>query len=255
VPPLTDPTEALLARVRAICHDFAGAEEKLSHGAPFFHVRGKGMVTFANDHHGDGCVAVWCKSTLDEQRRLVRENPDVYFVPPYVGVGGWVGVRLERPTTDFEALAMLVEEAWRAVAPKRLAHATPTAPPPPPVYATTDPEVVRAALARLTELCAALPGAVAESSPSQTTWRVGPKTFAYLLDNHHRDGIVAVCFRLAPDEAAALIERAPKRYYRPPYVGAKAWVAMRVDSAKVPWKELARRVVESHASVAPRTPG
>ena len=248
----TDATEALLSRVRAICYDFAGTEEKLSHGAPFFHVRGKGMLTFASDHHGDGRVAVWCRSTLDEQRRLVRSDPDVYFVPPYVGVSGWVGVRLERPGTDFEALSMLVEEAWRAVAPKRLAHAAPSAPPPPPVYATTDPAVVADALARMTALCATLPGASAESSASQTTWRVGRKTFAYLLDNQHRDGIVSVCFRVASDEAAALIERAPRRYYRPPYVGAKGWVAMRVDSAKVPWKELARRVTESHASVAPR---
>lgn len=248
----TDATEALLRRVRAICHDFAGTEEKLSHGAPFFHVRGKGMLTFASDHHGDGRVAVWCKSTLDEQQRLVRSNPDVYFVPPYVGVSGWVGVRLERPGTDFDALAMLVEEAWRSVVPKRLAHAAPSAPPPPPVYATTDPAVVAVALARMTALCATLPGASSESSPSQTTWRVGKKTFAYLLDNQHRDGIVSVCFRVAPDEAAALMERAPRRYYRPPYLGAKGWVAMRVDSAKVPWKELARRVTESHASVAPR---
>lgn len=248
----TDATEALLRRVRAICHDFAGTEEKLSHGAPFFHVRGKGMLAFASDHHGDGRVAVWCKSTLDEQQRLVRSNPDVYFVPPYVGVSGWVGVRLERPGTDFDALAMLVEEAWRSVVPKRLAHAAPSAPPPPPVYATTDPAVVAVALARMTALCATLPGASSESSPSQTTWRVGKKTFAYLLDNQHRDGIVSVCFRVAPDEAAALMERAPRRYYRPPYLGAKGWVAMRVDSAKVPWKELARRVTESHASVAPR---
>jgi hypothetical protein len=247
-----DETEALLARVRAIVHDFAGTEEKLSHGAPFFHVRGKGVLTFANDHHGDGRVAVWCKSTVDEQRRLVRADPDVYFVPPYVGVSGWVGVRLGRPTTDFEALAMLVEEAWRAVAPKRLANAAPSPPPPPPVYATTDPAVVADALARMTALCATLPGSAAEPSPSQTTWRVGKKAFAHLLDNQHRDGRVSVCFRVAPDEAAALVERSPRRYYKPPYVGAKGWVAMRVDSAKVPWKELAGLVTASHASVAPR---
>ncbi|MEZ4390182.1 MAG: MmcQ/YjbR family DNA-binding protein [Polyangiales bacterium] len=251
----TDPSDELLRRVRAICHDFAGTEEKLSHGAPFFHVRGKGMVIFARDHHGDGRVAAWCKSTLDEQQRLVREDPEAYFVPPYVGVSGWVGVRLERPDTDFAALAVLVEEAWRAVAPKRLANAAPAAPPPPPVYATTDPELVRDALARLAETCAALPGASVEASRSQTTWRVGQKTFAYLLDNQHRDGIVSVCFRLAPDEAEALLARSPKRYYRPPYVGARGWIAMRVDDAKTPWKTLAKRVVESHRLAAPRARG
>ncbi len=250
----TDPTEALLTRVRQICFDFAGTEEKLSHGAPFFHVKGKGFVTFANDHHGDGRVAVWCKSTLDEQRRLTKADPDVYFVPPYVGVKGWVGVRLERPTTDFEALAIIVEEAWRSVCPKSLVAAKPKPPPKAVVYPTTDPEVVRDALARITAICEALPGSVTETSSWQTAFRVGKKPYAYFYDNVHRDGIVAVCFRADRDEAAELVEAHPKRYYLPPYIGAKGWLAMRVDGAKVSWKELARRVTESHEAVAPKRP-
>lgn len=103
--------DALLARLREICFDFAETEEKVSHGAPFFHVRGKGVAIFANNHHNDGNIAAWCKASLDDQRRLTTSNPDVYFVPPYVGVKGWVGVRLDRPSTDFEALAILIEEA------------------------------------------------------------------------------------------------------------------------------------------------
>lgn len=248
----TDPTEALLSRVRQICFDFAGTEEKLSHGAPWFNVKGKGFVTFAKDHQGDGRVAVWCKSTLDEQRRLTRADPDVYFVPPYVGVKGWVGVRLERPTTDFEALAIIVEEAWRSVCPKSLVAAKPSAPPKAVVYPTTDPEVARDALARLTAICDALPATVTETSSWQTAFRVGKKPYAYFYDNVHRDGIVAVCFRAARDEAAELVEAHPKRYYLPPYIGAKGWLAMRVDAAKVPWKELARRVTESYEAVAPK---
>ena len=244
-----------LARVRAICFDYACTEEKLSHGAPFFHVRGKGFVTFASDHHGDGRVAAWCKSTLDEQQRLVRSKPEVYFVPPYVGVKGWVGVRLEGPTTDFEALAIIVEEAWRSVVPKRLEAALPGAPPPAPVYPTTDPAVAAAALAWLTGLAESLPGATHERSASQATFRVGAKPFAYLVDNQHRDGIVAVYFRVARDEAAALVEKTPKRYFSPAYIGAKGWVAARVDTAKVPWKELARRVTASHAAVGPKRAG
>ncbi len=242
--------DALLARLRAICFDFAGTEEKLSHGAPFFHVRGKGFVSFAGNHHGDGRTAAWCKATLDEQRRLTKSNPDVYFVPPYVGVKGWIGVRLDHPSTDFDALAILVEEAWRSVVPKSLERATPEPPPEAPVYPTTDPAVVREALAKLTEIAASLPETVIEEASGQTTLRIGKKPYAYLLDNQHRDGIVAVCFRC--DDAAELVSASPKRFYRPKYVGASAWVAMRVDAKKVAWKELTRRVTESYRSVAPK---
>lgn len=249
-----DP-DALLARVRQICFDFAGVEEKLSHGAPFFHVRGKGFVTFANDHHGDGRVAVWCKATPDAQRRLVKATPAVYFVPPYVGVKGWVGVRLERPETDFDALAILVEEAWRSVAPKGLEGAAPGPAPKPPTYPTTDPAVVRDALARLEALCEGLPGAAIERAARQVTFRVGKRPFAYLLDNVHRDGVVAVCFKVTREEAAALAEGTPARYFVPPYLGAHGWVAMRVDVGRVPWKELARRVTEGHRGPAPKTRG
>lgn len=236
--------DALLARLRAICFDFAGTEEKLSHGAPFFHVRGKGFVSFAGNHHGDGRTAAWCKATLDAQRRLTASNPDVYFVPPYVGVKGWIGVRLDHPSTDFEALAILVEEAWRSVAPKSLLNALPDAPPEPAVYPTTDPAVVRAALERLTAICEALPDTVIERATGQVTFRVAKRPYAYLLDNQHRDGIVAVCVR--SDEAAALISASPKRFYRPPYIGARGWVAMRVDAKKVAWTDVARRVTESY---------
>lgn len=251
----TPEADALLGRVRTICFDFGGVEEKLSHGAPFFHVKGKGFVTFANEHHGDGRVAAWVKSTPEEQRRLLRVNPDVYFVPPYVGVKGWVGVRLERPTTDFDELSALVEEAWRSVVPKSLVSAKPKPPPKAVVYPTTDPAVAAEALARLTEICDALPGTTSESVSYQTDFRVGKKPYAYLLDNVHRDGIVAVCFRAPREEAAELAAASPRRYYLPPYIGAKGWLAMRVDGAKVPWKELARRVAESYRAVAPKRAG
>lgn len=249
---MSTPTDEMLQRLRRICFDYAGTEEKLSHGAPFFHVKGKGFVTFANDHHGDGRVAAWCKSTPDEQQRLVRADPDVYFVPPYVGVKGWVGVRLERPGTDFEALAILVEEAWRSVVPKRLASAAPGPVPEAPVYPTTEPSAVQLAGAQLELICEALPGVTQEVRGGMWTCRVGARPFAYLLNNVHRDGILSVCVRVDRDEAAALATRSPRRYYLPPYIGARGWLAIRVDGAKPPWKEIARRVAESYEAVAPK---
>ena len=253
LPPVSAPDpDALLARVRQICFDFAGVEEKLSHGAPFFHVKGRGIASFASGHHQSGHVALWCKSTRDAQERLVKRDPDVYFVPPYVGVGGWVGVRLDLPATDFEALAILVEEAWRSVAPKRLLDAAPSPPPKAPVYPTTDPAVVREALSKLTAIAEALPDTSVEEGAGRVTFRVGKRPFAYLVDNEHRSGVVAVYFKATREEAEALAADAPKRYFVPPYMGAHGWAAMRVDVGKVPWKELARRVAASHAGPSRR---
>jgi hypothetical protein len=96
---------------------------------------------------------------------------------------------------------------------------------------------------------------VSERASGQATFRVSKKPYAYLLDNVHRDGIVSACFKVARDEATALVKSSPRRYYLPPYIGARGWVAMRVDGAKVPWKELARRVTESYRSVAPKRRG
>ena len=63
------------------------------------------FLNFVDDHHADGRLAVWCKSTLEEQRRLVADDPEHFFVPPYVGVRGWVGMRLDRPGTDWIGLS------------------------------------------------------------------------------------------------------------------------------------------------------
>src|SRR5579859_1944976 len=142
------PSDADLAyeRVREICLTFPAVDEKLSHGAPSFFVRkGKMFLTFVDDHHGDGRIAVWCKSTLAEHKKLVAGDPTRFVVPPYVGVGGWVGVRVDGPDPDWIDLSILVEEGWRAVAPPRVARgeAVPPAKPilPPPSRVTTDEKV------------------------------------------------------------------------------------------------------------------
>src|SRR5689334_3285594 len=101
------PSDAALARVRTICLGFPGTEEKISHGMPSYFVRGKMFLSFVDDHHGGGRLGVWLKSTLEQQRRLVEEEPERFFVPPYVGVKGWVGVVLNAPQTDWIRMAIL----------------------------------------------------------------------------------------------------------------------------------------------------
>lgn len=109
-----------LAEVRAACLALPEVEERLSHGAPTFFVRGKKtFVMFHADHHGDGILGIWCAAPPGVQAELVETEPDRFFVPPYVGHRGWVGVRLDR-APDWSELAEIVTDAYRHVAPKTL---------------------------------------------------------------------------------------------------------------------------------------
>jgi hypothetical protein len=248
-------SDAALERVRGICMVFAGAEEKLSHGAPSF-LAGKMFVTFVDDHHGDGRLAVWVKATPERQRELVASDAERFFVPPYVGVKGWVGVKLDHPRTDWIELAMIVEEGWRSIATPRLLRDTgkPRPPaPPPPRRVFTDARVARAALDRLTAICLALPEATCERGGSHAAYRIGKKTFAYFLANHHGDGIVAASYRVLPKGAhAKLAKKEPKRFYLPAYIHARGWVGERLDLARVDWAGLRKRLVASYANAAPK---
>jgi hypothetical protein len=112
-----------LQRVRELCLALPETSERLSHGAPTFFVRGKrSFVTVLTDHHGDGRFAIWCAAADGMQRALVEADPERFFVPPYVGHRGWLGVRLDRGV-DWEELAGIVEDAYADVAPASLVEA------------------------------------------------------------------------------------------------------------------------------------
>jgi hypothetical protein len=109
-----------LARVREICMAFPETEERLSHGAPtFFAGSKKTFVMFLDDHHGDARLAIWCSAPPGVQVTLVDEEPERFFVPPYVGTRGWVGVRLD-VDVDWDEVAGIVDDGFREVATKRL---------------------------------------------------------------------------------------------------------------------------------------
>jgi hypothetical protein len=102
--------------VRRIALALPEAVERETWGTPTFRVRGKIFVMFA-----EGEREAWVKSTHDEQRALTQMDPGTFFVPPYVGPSGWVGVRFR--TVDRDEMRELLTEAWRLTAPKRLVDA------------------------------------------------------------------------------------------------------------------------------------
>jgi hypothetical protein len=115
--------ERALERIRAICLGLPEVSERLSHGAPSFFVRGKRCfaMVLAN-HHGDGRFAIWCAAGDGMQAMLVESDPERFFVPPYVGHRGWLGLRLDR-ALDWDELAGILEDAYAEVAPAKLVEA------------------------------------------------------------------------------------------------------------------------------------
>jgi predicted DNA-binding protein (MmcQ/YjbR family) len=112
----TDDGDDALSRLRAICLQLPQASEEGGVGNPTFKVRGK---IFAMRHPVDGRMSVWCKAPPGAQGALIHTSPGIFFVPPYVGHHGWVGVWLDIDL-DWDHITELIEESYRMTAPKRL---------------------------------------------------------------------------------------------------------------------------------------
>ena len=115
-----------LTRVRKLCLSLPETHEVEAWGEPTFRVKNKlfAMYAKADNHHGDGRNAIWCKASRVNQRLMIDAAPDRFFSPPYVGPSGWVGVYLDRKV-DWDELMDLLWDAWRMTAPKKLAAAHP----------------------------------------------------------------------------------------------------------------------------------
>jgi hypothetical protein len=87
-----------------------------------FSVRKKKFAYWLNDHHGDGRVAVTFKAPPGENRALVDIDPERFFIPPYIGPKGWVGLYLDLRGVDWEEVEEMARESYRLAAPKTLAR-------------------------------------------------------------------------------------------------------------------------------------
>jgi hypothetical protein len=112
---------AVHQRLRKIISAWPETDERISHGAPTWWGGRKTFATLHHDHHGDGRLGVWINATHEQQADLVESDPDTFYVPPYVGVSGWVTMRLDlkKGKTDWDLAESLLEEGYRRVAPKR----------------------------------------------------------------------------------------------------------------------------------------
>jgi hypothetical protein len=220
------------AAIRRLCLAFPETEEILSHGAPNFRVRGgKVFAAYAVNHHGDGRIALWLNVPDGVQNGLVRAQPKIFFVPPYVGPRGWLGVRLERGI-GWKRIAQLVRLAYERVAPLQLTRAlkaTPTvqAPKRRITAADIDPKNTprgRRIIRSMRRICLALSEASEGLQFGQTVWRAGKRVFAHA---YCYDGRWRVAFWVGVH--AQMLMTNDARYEIPAYMGHNGWLALDVS--------------------------
>ena len=107
-------------------------------------------------------------------------------------------------------------------------------------------------LARLTEICLALPEASRLDQGDHASFLVRKKVFAYYLNNHHGDQIVSVCCKVLPGDNLRLIDADARKFYLPAYIGPRGWVGLRLDLPTVSWVEVKELIRGSYAQIAPK---
>ena len=116
----------------------------------------------------------------------------------------------------------------------------------------TNPSAEDRRLVRLTKICLSLPETTRQLHGSHASFLVRKRIFAYFLNNHHGDGIVAVTAKVLPGDNEALAAAQPARFYLPAYIGPRGWVALRLDAGKVDWEEVRDLVATSYRLIAPK---
>ena len=112
-----------LARVTKIALALPESSRETHGSHASFRVRKKVFTYYLDNHHGDGIVAVNCKVLPNDNTVLIAANPERFYMPAYIGSRGWVGLRLDVGSVDWEEVAELIAGSYRLVAPKGLAAA------------------------------------------------------------------------------------------------------------------------------------
>ena len=106
-------------------------------------------------------------------------------------------------------------------------------------------------LQRIREICLALPETSERLSHGHPTFFVrGKRSFVMVLDDHHGDGRLAIWCAAGDGVQAMLVEADRERFFKPPYVGHRGWLGVRLDRG-IHWDELEGIVEDAYAEVAP----
>ena len=249
---MTQSPKDIGAAVREVCLWLPESEEVPSRGSPDFRVAGRTFATYVVNHHGDGRIALWLRAPPGAQELYTEAEPEHYFVPPYVGPRGWLGVNLDTGL-DWRTVAERVREAYLRVAPSRLADELgPTIVIDPPTTSMRPEEVdpllaerSQQILAALREICLGLPETSEGAQFGNPVWKAGKKTFCGV---HHHGGRLHLQFWVGAEMQTMLTFEAD-RYQIPAYIGHNGWINLDVED-EVNWDEVEELVLISYRHFA-----
>ena len=119
---MTNVTEdARLTRLTELCLALPEVNREAMGPHATFLVRGKRFVYYLDDHHGAGRVGVCCRVAAGLNEARIESDPARFYMPAYIGPRGWVGLRLDLGTIDWDEVEDLVTGSYRMIAPRRLA--------------------------------------------------------------------------------------------------------------------------------------
>lgn len=220
------------AAVREICLAFPEVEALppwRSMGE--FKVKGKTFAMLAINHHGDGRIALWVQAPPGAQQHYVESAPNHYFVPPYVGPKGWLGMHLDKGN-DWLTIAARAQDGYAQVAPAALRERLGEPPAIEPPTETVDPEEfdplsaphAQEALKRIRSWCATLPETSEGRQFGTPAFKAGKKTF---LTVYRAKGRLAVEMWVGAELQATLTD--DKRFTIPHYIGHHGWIDLDVE--------------------------
>jgi hypothetical protein len=227
--------------VREVCLWFPESEEVLSHGSPDFRVRDKTFATYMINHHGDGRIALWLNAPRGAQEHYVQEDPKHFFVPPYVGPRGWLGVNLDQGIS-WRTVATLVRQAYEKVAPTSLVKTLGRTIEIKPPTKMLDPQEIdplrspraQSVLEDMRAICLSFPETTEAAQFGHPVWRVGKRVFAQAYC-YRADRKLQLAFWVGVDQQALLTR--DKQFSIPAYLGHNGWIAVDV-TAHANWQEL-----------------
>jgi hypothetical protein len=105
---------------------------------------------------------------------------------------------------------------------------------------------------RVRRICMALPGVTERVSHGAPAFFAG-KQFVMLWPNGHHDHQFPHLWCAAPPGVQdEVVTTEPDRFFRPPYVGGRGWIGVRLDGDDVDWAELAAVCEDAYRTVAPK---
>ena len=218
--------------LREICLGMNDVVEVISRGSPNFRVANKTFAIYQINHHGDGRIALWLNSPPGAQKFYVEENQTFYFVPPYVGPRGWLGLNLDKGL-DWQIVSQRIFEAYAHTAPTKVLATQPKPVFIEPPTEDIDPAVfdpfqtpeLAAVQALIAEYCLALPETSQDQQFGAPSFRAGKKTFCTL---HFYRGKLELSVWTGGEEQA--MRTADPRYRIPQYIGHRGWLNLDIHA-------------------------